>query len=120
MAIRHFRRKSDPRLAPVTWQQKLDLADSEDEVVGVVRDYVATLDPGEVALLPAALRPGKMLVANDVASYALDLVRYDCDETHGVAVLVHRLAAFFSHASIRLSEILRRTNDDDDASRETA
>ncbi len=107
-------------LAPVSWQQKLDLAETELEVVHISRDYVATLDPLEVAILPPECRPRKMLVANDVASYAFDLVRYDCDELGKVAVLVHKLAAFFSHASIRLSEILRKTNDEHGASEETA
>ena len=51
--------------------------------------------------------------ANDVASYAFDLVRHECSDADVSAPFIHRLAAFFSHASIRLSEILRRTNDED-------
>lgn len=96
-----------------SWQDRLEAAESEAEVVQVARDYMATLDPAQVALLPISCRPRKLITANDVSSYAFDLVRYECDDADDSAPFIHRLAAFFSHASIRLSEILRRTNDED-------
>jgi len=120
MSVHPFQRGSGGRTGAVTWQEKLDGAGTEAEVVEVARDYVATLDPQEVAALPEPCRPRKLLTANDVSSYAFDLVRYECDDADESAPFIHRLAAFFSHASIRLSEILRRTNDEDLDSAEEA
>lgn len=113
MSVYPFRKGSTIRPGPVTWQDRLDCAENETEVVQITRDYVATLDPHEVAMLPAACRPRKLITANDVSSYAFDLVRYECGDQDEAAPFIHRLAAFFSHASIRLSELLRRTNDED-------
>jgi hypothetical protein len=113
MSVHPFRKVSAIRPGPVTWQDKLDGAQEEAGVVEIARDYIATLDPHEVAMLPAPCRPRKLLTANDVSSYAFDLVRHVCDDKDEAAPFIHRLAAFFSHASIRLSELLRRTNDED-------
>ena len=112
MSLHPFNRGSG-RIGAVSWQDQLEEADTEAEVVQVARDYIATLDPAQVALLPAPCRPRKLITANDVSSYAFDLVRHECDDSDDAAPFIHRLAAFFSHASIRLSEILRRTNDED-------
>jgi len=112
MSLHPFHRASRTLAAP-SWQDRLEAADSESDVVQVAKDYIATLDPAQVALLPASCRPRKLLTANDVSSYAFDLVRYECGDADLSAPFIHRLAAFFSHASIRLSEIMRRTNDED-------
>lgn len=101
------------RITAVSWQDRLEAADSESDVVQVAKDYMATLDPFQVSLLPATCRPRKLITANDVSSYAFDLVRYECGDADDAAPFIHRQAAFFSHASIRLSEIMRRTNDED-------
>ena len=111
MSLHPFPRNSR-RIAAVSWQDRLEASDSESDVVQVAKDYMATLDPGQVALLPPACRPRKLITANDVSSYAFDLVRYECADTDDAAPFIHRQAAFFSHASIRLSEIMRRTNDE--------
>ena len=94
-----------PRGQPLTWQERLDGATTEVEVVEVVRDYLATLGPEEVAALPQALRPAKIVDANDVTTYAFDLVREECHD-HGMQNVVQRLAHMMSNASIRLSEIM--------------
>ena len=112
MSLHPFAR-GNRRIVAVSWQDRLEAADSESDVVQVAKDYVATLDPDQVALLPGSCRPRKLLTANDVSSYAFDLVRFECGDGDDAAPFIHRLAAFFSHASIRLSEIMRRTNDED-------
>jgi hypothetical protein len=94
-----------PKGQPFTWQERLDTATTESEVVGIARDYVATLAPAEIASLPAQLRPGKIVDANDITTYAFDLVRQECHD-EGVQHLVQRLAHIMSRASIRLSEIM--------------
>jgi thiamine biosynthesis protein ThiC len=94
-----------PKGQPFTWQERLDTATTESEVVDVARDYLATLGPAEFASLPEALRPGKIVDANDITTYAFDLVRQECHD-EGVQHLVQRLAHIMSRASIRLSEIM--------------
>lgn len=94
-----------PKGHPFTWQERLDTAATELEVVGVARDYLATLAPAEIASLPEALRPGKIVDANDITTYAFDLVRQECHD-EGVQHLVQRLAHIMSRASIRLSQIM--------------
>ena len=111
MSLHPFPRGSR-RIGAVSWQDRLEACDSESDVVQVAKDYMATLDPEEVALLPDTCRPRKLITGNDVSSYAFDLVRYECGDTDDSAPFIHRLAAFFSHSSIRLSEIMRRTNDE--------
>ena len=94
-----------PRGQPFTWQERLDAATTESEVVDVARDYLATLNPVEFASLPAELRPGKIVDANDITTYAFDLVRQECHDD-GAQHMVQRLAHIMSRASIRLSEIM--------------
>jgi len=100
-------------LASTTWQDQLRMAGDERAVVSLARDFVARLDSDEVARLPAECRPGKFFDANDITGYAFALVRHECGNSSDTAALVHKLANFFSAASIRLSEIMARTNSSD-------
>ena len=94
-----------PQGHPLTWQERLDDAATEAEVVDVARDYLATLTHQEFTHLPDALRPRKIVDANDVTTYAFELVRYECHDD-GAQRLVQRLAHVMSQASIRLSQIM--------------
>jgi len=49
--------------------------------------------------------PRTLLCANDISTYAFDLVAHRCEEMDASACLVRRLAEFFTCASVRLSEI---------------
>jgi len=112
MSITPFRPGQRVPAAPLTWEQRLDLAESEAEVIELAREYVAQIEHWEIVVLPAALRPRKIVDAFDISNYAFDLVRYECDD-EACARLIHKLAAFFSHCSMHLSRLLRRTNDQD-------
>ena len=90
----------------MSWQELLDEARNEADVIAVVREFMATISPYESARLPDALRPRKITDANDVTTYAFDLVRGDVEDNDGAARALHRLAHFYSRASIRLSEVL--------------
>jgi hypothetical protein len=92
-----------PATTPLSWQDRLDVAMSEGEVLAIAREFLATVTPDEIARLPDGLRPEKIGDANDVTGYAFELVRSDFDDRQHV---LHRLAHFFSRASIRLSQIL--------------
>ena len=97
--------KLHPQGQPLTWQERLAQAATEADVVDVVRDYLATLTPQEFGSLPEALRPHKIVDANDITTYAFDLVRQECHD-EGMQHMVQRLAHIMSRASIRLSEIM--------------
>jgi hypothetical protein len=115
MSIHAFHRRETPD-APLTWSGKLALAHTEHEVIMAARDFLAGFTPAEIAKLPEPCRPGKIVDANDITSYAFNLVRHDCGDQAETARLVMKLADFFSHASIRLSQILAKSNtrDEDD------
>ena len=98
--------KKSLSLAATTWQEQLDGAHTESQVVMVVKDFVASLEPWQVATLPAHCRPGKFFDANDVTEYAFTLIRSESDDDTESARLVDRLSAFFAAASIRLAQIL--------------
>lgn len=119
MSIHQFHLRESP-LVPLTWQDRLTAATSESDVVGVVRDYVATLSPGDVSRLPEHCRPGKFFDANDVTSFAFTLVRHDCRVEEASARLVMKLSDFFSKASIRLAQIMASMNAQDDDSQRSA
>jgi hypothetical protein len=108
-----------PNGHPLTWQERFDRASTEAEVVDVVRDYVATLTPEEYGSLPAALRPGKIVDANDITTYAFDLVREECHD-EGIQHMVQRLAHVMSRASIRLSQIMVREHEPEQSSQQHA
>lgn len=90
---------------PLSWQDRLDAANDEAQVISVVRDFVAQLSPQDISLLPAECRPGKFSDAEDVASYGFALMRSDCSSSDAVSALLHRLAAFVSSACVRLAQI---------------
>ena len=119
MSTSPFRPEGIPSAIPLSWEQRLDVSDSEAEVIELAREYVAQLENWEIAALPAVIRPQKLVDALDVTTYAFDLVRYECDD-EACARLVHKLAAFFSRCSMRLSELLRRTNAEDGTYAESA
>jgi hypothetical protein len=112
MSISPFRPGEPVPIAPLSWEQRLDLARSEAEVIELAREYVAQLEHWEIVLLPDHLRPYKLVDGIDVSNYAFELVRYECDD-ESRARLVLKLAAYFSRCSMHLSQLLSRTNDED-------
>lgn len=119
MSIHPLRPEESGASAPHSWEQRLDLTESEAEVIELAREYVAQLEHWEIVLLPAQLRPRKIVDALDISSYAFELVRYECEDD-ACAHLVHKLAAFFSRCSMQLSQLLRRTNDENGSVAEIA
>ncbi len=93
------------RLTATSWPQRLRSATSEQEVVDVVRDFLATFSPYDLARLPVELRPGRIVDGNDVSDLAFTLVRHDHDDAQGTARCIHKMTHFFTQASVRLSEL---------------
>ena len=102
---------SPPYPMSSTWQERLSSAVTEAQVVDVARDYVAQFTPEEIGRLPEPCKPTKMVDARDVAEYALALMRHHCDDGEEASTPIHRLSAFFSNASVRVSQLLQ--NDDE-------
>lgn len=104
-----------------TWQHRLDAAHGVDEVIQATRDFLAGFGPFEIDALPADCRaPAKIVDAEDVSSFAFELVRYECAAGDATVELVHKLARFFSHASMRLAQITARDPGVDDEDRQSA
>ena len=98
----------EPAPGPVTWQQQLEQAQAESQVVVAAREFLAQFSPYEIEALPPSCQPPLKLVdAEDISAYALDLVRHDRQHL-GSDPLVGKIAAFFSQAALRLSQIERR------------
>jgi hypothetical protein len=92
-----------------TWQHRLDAARDVEEIVSAARDFVALFGPLELAALPQPCHPPvKIFDADDVASYAFELVRFECAVGSDTAELVRKLARFFSHASMRVAQLTAR------------
>ena len=97
------------------WYGLLETAVAPEEVLEMVRDFVARWSPAELAKLPPHLRPGKFFDASDVTEYALDLVRqqqFSMDPRSSPQL--HAMANFFSSASSRLSHLLASHGNDEE------
>ena len=91
---------------PRSWQDAVRAADTEGDVLDLVRDFLAQFSPDEIVQLPHHCRPGKIHDARDVTEYAFELVRNRCDESEEEAQVLNKLSAFFTDANERLAEIL--------------
>lgn len=92
------------------WQLRLRDSATDAEVLDLAREYLASFDQYDIAMLPPRCRPRTLVCAHDISSYAFDLVGHYCDKSDATARLVQQLAGFFTEASIRLSEILTEAN----------
>lgn len=92
------------------WQLRLHQADLAEEVVTLARDFLAEWSPRELSFLQPDLRPRKIVDGDDVNDYALELVRQQqVSMDPRAAPQLHRMANFFSTASLRLSQLCAET-----------
>lgn len=104
----------------VGWGERVDLCDTDDEVIQVTRDFLARLEPWEVSLLPVPCKPPKLFTARDVSEYAFEVVSWERDHADR-SLLVTKMATFLARASVRLSQIaLAGANDSAGGTRESA
>ncbi len=94
-----------PPTVMLTWQQRLGEARATEEVLWVVKDFIASWHPEELSSLPDDCRPGRLADPDDVAFYAFTLVR-EQRMTERYNPSLHRMATFFSAASHRISQIM--------------
>jgi hypothetical protein len=100
----------DERLQRYSFIDSLEDADSEREVVGIVRDYFARLGPTELATLPEDCWPGKITDREDIADYALRVARRRALSPQSVAddALLDRIHNLLSHAAARVAVLATR------------
>jgi hypothetical protein len=96
--------RADPSLplAP-EWYQRIAEAMTSRDLVMVVRNFLDTWSPVDLAKLPLAARPGRVVDADDIASMAYDLAQ---ERLRGglppdIDRLATRMHTFFSHAAAR-------------------
>jgi hypothetical protein len=100
--------RADGEAKPVgLWSQAVDGAETESELVSIVREYTATWGPDELSRLPAACRPGKISDGEDVSELAFRLAQAHLAFTGSLSdrLLLERLMGFFTHASARFATL---------------
>lgn len=95
--------RSDPR-----WHGRIEVAESVDEVVGLVRDYVASLAPQHFVRLPDVCRGLRVKAEDDIEYWTFRLSQrahaYD-EQVDGE--LLQEVFNHFLHASLRISQMRR-------------
>lgn len=82
---------------------------SEDEVVELVRVYLGSWHPEELAEIPAQCRPGKVRDAEDIGDCAYELTKARIAASGPQALLVE-METFFAQACSRISELEARSS----------
>ena len=103
----------------ITWESRVQRAYTAEDLIMVVKDFLATWGPEELAALPEHLRPGHIRDGEDISLYAFRLMSRPSLPDGNSHILV-RMNTFFGTASHRLSQILSiaaaearaRTNED--------
>jgi hypothetical protein len=89
------------------WYQMVDTAQSHGEVLGIARDYLASLTAEDLVAVPDDCRPGQIRDQSDIDFWNLRLA----EELRAIwgtsrdGHMLTELAQFFLHASVRLSRL---------------
>ncbi|HET7401589.1 MAG TPA: hypothetical protein VFJ62_07395 [Usitatibacter sp.] len=92
------------------WRAFLVIAPTEEDVIRLTREYVATWGPEQIAHLPAECRPGRIRDGEDIGQWAYELAQAHCslrfaeDDDR----LVASLLAFTAEAVARIAEVRTR------------
>lgn len=95
--------RSDPG-----WHCKLESAESADDVLALVRDYVASLAPEHLARLPDLWRGLRVKAEDDIEYWTYRLSQRPRQEDAMIdEQLMQDVFNHFLHASLRISQIRR-------------
>lgn len=98
------------KLTAVGWHGRLNEAATAEAVVAAARDFLAALTRPERSQIPDDCQPGAIDNAQQLMVLALRLAdRHDGDAR--AAPVVHKLAAFFSRAALRIHQINERSRE---------
>jgi hypothetical protein len=90
------------------WHGKLEIAESAEDVVGLVRDYIATLAPQHLVRLPDVCRSLRVKAEDDIEYWTYRLSQRPRQEDAMIdAELMQDVFNHFLHASLRISQIRR-------------
>ena len=101
----------DQRQAPhaplPVWHRYLAAARTEEEIITLTRDFVATWSPNEISRLPLDCRPGRIRDADDLSRWAFELTNEHCtnrasDEDEALLV---KMMSFVAEAATRMAEV---------------
>lgn len=96
----------DPRAgSPPDWLSLILASNSEEEIVGLARDYLATWSPQEIFRLPKECRPARRIRDGvDIGNFAFVLARAHCFQaaTPRDMPLLEKMMVFFTHAATRV------------------
>ena len=109
MSRHEYSQEVQNALTQLGWQGRLSEAETADDVVAIARDYLALWSPEELASIPPDLRPGKLVDSDDVNGYALALVQAQMGRGTAGEAVVHKMGNFFGSASLRITQLLRRS-----------
>jgi hypothetical protein len=100
-------------MAMISWLGQLENAQSVGTVVAIARDYLALWSPEEIAMLPPAVRPGRLRDAADVTDLHGRLVEeYRTTRASGNELAaLQRLTGFLARASVRIAQLGDATAD---------
>ena len=88
------------------WHSQVDSARTAEEVVGLMRDYVATLTPEQLGQLPERYRPMRVKAEDDLEYWTFRLSAIPANDRVD-QVFVQDLFMHFLHASLRVTQIHR-------------
>ena len=96
-----------PSLLPPDWRSVIHSAATEEELVGITRDYLACWSPEEISRLPAECRPGRVRDGDDIAQWAFELTSRHLSrsvpaEDHA---LLLKMMLFVNEAAERLARL---------------
>ena len=60
------------------WHDTIDEARTPEEVVTIMRDYLASVTPAELAHLPEKCRPTRIKAEDDITYWTFVLAQYQC------------------------------------------
>ncbi|HYC36511.1 MAG TPA: hypothetical protein VEC19_08835 [Usitatibacter sp.] len=96
-----------PQASTLNWRDLLARCDSEEAIISVTREYLASWNPEELAMLPEACRPGRIRDGEDITQWAFELASAHCASGHDPAAdpLLVKMLVFLTEAGRCLAAV---------------
>jgi len=85
------------------WLSQIEAAHSAADLTRVVREYLGSLTPDQLAALPVACRANAIGAPSDIQEWAVTLARDDL--TLGGSATLHEAAVIFAAAGSKLAKV---------------
>ena len=89
------------------WRDLIALSSTEEDVVQVTREYLASWNPEELSRLPVECRPGRIRDGEDITRWAFELATEHCSEgcaADAEPILV-KMLCFLTDAGRRIAQL---------------